>query len=99
MGLARRPLLEDLREFQLAKDPTNPHFGTPPKLKDTWRRLILLELALRAHPDPHSGLHEHQRTELGRREGGNALLELLPLPKPSRSAADWLYGDWTGCHS
>ena len=90
-----RNVVEDLRDFQLAKSPDNPLFSDVPKPQRTWKRLCLIELALRGDEGPLSDALQHQANSLGRQAGGNMLLELLPLPKPSRDPEDWKYGTWT----
>lgn len=62
--------------------------------QSTWRALI--RLALRARSDTPVDIEHvraYQIAQLGRSGGNLALLELLPLPKPSRR--DWRYARWS----
>src|SRR5205085_4542243 len=65
-------------------------FAPGAKLQRTWRPLmrVLPETAVTHNV---ASLKDYQRLSLGRSNGETALIELLPLPAPGKSAP-WLYG-------
>ena len=65
-------------------------FGPHAKLQPTWSRLIRILLSAEGRSTDREAVRTYQRLKLGRREGCNCLLELLPLPSPS--TGNWLYG-------
>lgn len=69
-------------------------FHDPVKLQRTWAQLIRVLLAAEGLPTDTASVKAYQRDHLGRHDGENCLLELLPLPSPSTGV--WNYGEWTG---
>lgn len=63
--------------------------GSPTKIQPTWAGLIKILLSAEGQDLDKESVRRFQREKLGRKDGTNALLELLPLP--SRSLAHWLY--------
>jgi hypothetical protein len=68
-------------------------FSHRPPLQSTWKELMRVVLIRRGEDPDNEALREYQRTEFARTGSGVALLELMPLPKPS--IASWPYAEWT----
>lgn len=80
--------LEDLRRFHHALGGLQ-WFAEHPPIQKTWSKLVAVALSAQGQPNDRESIRRHQRDELGRRDGGTALIELFPLP--SRSIGDWIY--------
>ncbi len=65
-------------------------FGERPKLQRTWNMLIRIAMASEGKVPSTEEVREYQKNSLGRHDGDNCLLELLPLPSPS--LRHWIYG-------
>lgn len=82
--------LEDVSIF--SSFPALAKWFTPrPPLQVTWRGLIRLILAAEARSTDTESARAYQGTALGRTDGNNCLLELLPLP--FQSVGHWIDGD------
>lgn len=84
--------LEDLVEYHHAIGITQ-HLGSRPALQPTWSKLVHLLLGTTGDVATDERVRRFQATELGRRGGASALIELLPLPSPG--IGRWIYGDAT----
>ncbi len=84
-----RRALEDLRDYHLAIGVPR-YFGSKPKLQRTWRALMRVVLTAQGARVDLDVLRAYQSTRLGRVGGETALIELLPLPAPGKTAP-WLY--------
>lgn len=62
-------------------------------IQTTWKELIRVMLLLEGKPSDRETIRNYQINELGRMDGAVALLELMPLPKPS--VKSWPYDAWT----
>jgi hypothetical protein len=82
--------LEDLRDYHLAIGVPQ-YFGEKPPLQRTWRALLRVVLTAQGARVDLDALRTYQSTLLGRPHGETALIELLPLPAPGKTAP-WLYG-------
>ena len=82
--------LEDLRSFHIEKGQTE-FFEGARSLQSTWRGLVRMLLADSGQDPSPDELRAFQAEQLGRSEGGNCLLELLPLPCRSLKDIDWFY--------
>jgi hypothetical protein len=84
-----RQELEDVSIFA-----TSPSLGrwftAHPPLQPTWQGLIRLILACEGRSTDSEAARSYQSNALGRQDGDNCLLELLPLPSPS--VGQWIYG-------
>ena len=92
-----RPVVADLVELQRIKGEGRC-FGDKPVSHTMWKKLARVTLASRTGVSPsNEDVLTFQATQLGRRGGETAMLELLPLPAPRVSAEDedWPYSDLT----
>ena len=62
------------------------------KIQKTWRGIIQLLLSIENKPMDREDILNFQKKELGRENGNNLLLELLPLP--NRNTAKWTYSSY-----
>ena|ERR1035437_538045 len=62
------------------------------KIQTTWRGIIQLLLSLENKPIDRENILNFQKHRLGRENGNNLLLELLPLP--NRNTAKWIYSSY-----
>lgn len=85
--------LEDLVEHATAHDSLQ-YFGDAPKLQPTWNKLVRILLSAEGHNIKRKRVRRYQGQSLGRTDGNNCLLELLPLQAPS--TGHWPYADHTG---
>ncbi len=86
--------LEDVVEYHNEFGVTR-FWEDKPKLQPTWGRLIRMLQANSLSADPNVArkqVGEYQRDELGRSNSKTCLLELLPMPSPSKKK--WLYSAW-----
>ncbi len=67
--------------------------GPEAKLQETWKQLIRLLLVARGRIDSDQAILDYQRSNWGRADGRECLVELLPLPSPSSTA--WNYHRWS----
>ena len=87
-----RPVLDDLAEFHNAFGEGRLfHEGAP--IQRTWKELIRVALMIDGHTVDNASIRSYQINGFGQAHGPVALLELLPLPKPSTSS--WPYAHWT----
>lgn len=87
-----RPQVDDLAEFHLAFGDGSRFVENAP-IQSTWKELIRVMLLLNGKTPTRETMRAYQIAEFGRKGNGVALLELLPLPKPSLKA--WPYAAWT----
>ena len=64
-------------------------FEPSSRIQPTWGGLIKIILSAQGQDINRESVRRFQQSLLGRKEGNNCLLELLPLPSPS--TGDWLY--------
>ena len=68
----------------------NTYFRDPVKLQITWNKIIRIILSIEGKTNIHlDEIKKYQKEKLGRINGDNCLLELMPLPSPNFSA--WIY--------
>ena len=68
------------------------YFRDKPAIQRTWGGLIRLLLTAQGHAATTTqAIRLYQRDSLGRANGNDCLLELLPLPSPSTK--HWIYGE------
>ncbi|HEV2199981.1 MAG TPA: hypothetical protein VGR73_09170 [Bryobacteraceae bacterium] len=72
-------IIEDLREYHVAIK-LEDLFVSSARLQSTWKQLIRITLRAEGLPCSVDAIREYQARQLGRRDGGTALLELYPLP-------------------
>lgn len=65
--------------------------GERSRVQRTWGMLIHILLAAEGDEATLEKVRAYQRTQWGKRDGDNCLVERLPLPSPSTSK--WLYGE------
>ena len=82
--------LEDLRDYHESIGVTR-YFGNNGKLQRTWRPLVRVVLTAEHARTDEDSVRAYQGNRLGRLGGETALIELLPLPAPGKTAP-WLYG-------
>jgi hypothetical protein len=87
-----KPTVDHLREYHEAIGVTEC-FDERPRLQPTWRGLMRIAHAVKQQRPSRDDLRVYQRDQWGKSDGDVALLELFPLPKPSRKS--WPYKDWT----
>ena len=93
-----RQELADVVDFHRAIG-LEQYFDKTPPLEPAWGKLIRIILSVEGQVSSTEGPHQqrdkvraYQRESFGRVSGGkNCLIELLPLPRPSRSLKDWKY--------
>jgi len=68
-------------------------FRKKPKVQYTWRGLMKILLSAEGETLTPEKFREYQRDSLGRPEGMDCLVELMPLPSPSTH--HWLYADYS----
>jgi hypothetical protein len=73
----------------LNKETERMYFSNDAKIQKTWGGIITLLLSIENFPINRESIIEYQKTKLGRINGNNLLIELLPLPH--RSISDWDY--------
>jgi hypothetical protein len=66
------------------------YFSEGAKIQRTWGRLIRIILSIKNQKLDIEIIRNFQKDKLGRIEGNNFLLELLPLP--NKNMSEWLYG-------
>jgi hypothetical protein len=86
--------VEDLAEYHRSIGVTRFFDGPRPVLQRTWRALMLMLQAYRSAPTDIDTLRRLQAREFGAAHGPAALLELLPLPSPSKTS--WIYAPLAG---
>ncbi len=84
--------IDDIVEFHAEIQITHL-FNDRPELQPTWNKLIRILLSSDGKEPTTDQVREFQRTSLGRRDGNNCLVELLPLPSPATDR--WLYGEYS----
>lgn len=87
-----RSTLDDLAGFHRAFGAGHL-FDKDARVQRTWKELIRVALMIDGCAADNASICAHQINEFGRRDGAVALLELLPLPKPSIRV--WPYAQWT----
>jgi hypothetical protein len=88
----QRLQMEDLAEFH-AGFGDNTRFVDKAKIQSTWNKIIRTLLVAEGTEPTRALVRQYQIERLGRSDGDAALLELLPLPKPSMTA--WPYAAWS----
>ncbi len=91
------PELVGLRDFYCARKGTDKPFFSDPveEVVPFWKAIVDVLLALKGNDRPTAkDESDYQRTELGKADGENCLLDLFPLPCRSTAKDDWLYGTW-----
>ena len=83
-----KPELDDVLGFH-RETRLHKWFRPNPPLQPTWNKLIRLLLRAQGLSADTDTVRAYQGATLGRANGPNCLLELLPLPSPS--ANEWLY--------
>jgi hypothetical protein len=71
------------------KEAEDMFFNDKAKIQKTWGGIIKLLLSIENGPTDKESILNFQKTNLGRINGNNLLLELLPLP--NRSIENWGY--------
>jgi hypothetical protein len=91
-----RNSVEDIYCYHLAIGIQEWFAGPRPKLQSTWGALARIQLGLQGgNPKEFSQgtlrelVRDYQKNRLGRSDGNERLMELLPLPSPSTQ--HWLY--------
>lgn len=69
-------------------------FEPNPPLQSTWSPLIRMLLAVDGQTPSKDAIKAFQGGRLGRTNGDNCIIELLPLPSPGRDR--WSYDQWSG---
>lgn len=90
----RRRELEDVVGYHSEFGVTQ-FWEDKPKLQATWGKLIRLLLADTLHDEPEMArkqICDYQRDKWGRANSKTCLLELLPMPSPSKK--QWQYSAW-----
>lgn len=87
-----RQKLEDLAHFHIEFGDES-RFVENAGVQATWRKIIRAILASTGVEPTDNNIRDFQINKLGRKGGDVALLELLPLLKPSRT--DFPYNDWS----
>lgn len=88
--------LEDLEQYHRDFGVSKFWKQKNPPTQPTWNKLIRLLLAAKSNTASDISLtavKEYQREQLGKVGGTTCLLELLPLPSPSKK--DWWYREWS----
>lgn len=95
--------LEDILRYHLAIGIDEWFAGPRPKLQSTWSGIVRLQLGLKGKdravlsPEAQRELtRDYQQNRLGRSDGNERLMELLPLPSPSTQ--HWLYARHSKIH-
>jgi hypothetical protein len=83
-----REELQDLPDTGKAMGDTC-WFIERPKLQRTWSILIRIAMVIDGREPTTAAIREYQKCHLGRHDGENCLVELLPLPSPSTQ--HWFY--------
>ena len=88
--------IEDIFRYHSAIGLDGWFTGTRPKLQSTWSGLIRIQLGLMGKdpaalsPEGQTEMtREYQQNQIGRSDGNERLMDLLPLPSPS--SKDWMY--------
>jgi hypothetical protein len=84
--------LEDLVTFN-ADLHEERFFSERATLQPTWNKLIRILLSAEGQDVQREHVRLYQRVSLGRPQGANCLIELLPLPSPSTN--HWIYADYS----
>lgn len=84
--------LEDVRDYHLAIG-IDRFFIEPVKLQRTWAHLVRVHLSALGRSTETEEIRKYQAKNLGRLEGGTAILELMPLCSPGRGY--WFYDRWS----
>ncbi len=87
-----RPALADLALFHRSFGAGHL-FEKGARTQRTWKELIRIALMIEGRVADNASIGAHQVDGFGRIDGPVALLELLPLPKPSIKS--WPYAHWT----
>lgn len=90
----QRPLVADLAQFHVDFGDST-RFGDNPRIQSTWGKLIRTLLVAQGIKPTTERVRQHQKAKLGRSDGDSALLELMPLPRPSMT--EWDYDTWSDC--
>jgi hypothetical protein len=64
-------------------------FQPPYPLQPTWKQLIRIVLSAEAEPSGREDVRAYQKERLGRQDGLDCILDLLPLPSPGLNR--WLF--------
>ncbi|PQO94294.1 hypothetical protein C5614_20395 [Massilia phosphatilytica] len=86
--------VKDLAEFHLAFGDATRFTEEKVAIQSTWSKLMRTLLVAQGETPTTERLRQYQKEKLGRSGGDAALLELLPLPRPSMK--DWDYDTWSG---
>ncbi len=86
-----RKSLEDLIDYHRAIDNTIgiTRFLDGGEIQKTWGNLIRIVLSAQGNSANSTDVHQYQINQLGRQNGNDCLIELLPLP--NHSTQQWLY--------
>lgn len=87
-----RQELDDVSAFCAAAELGN-YFTPAGPLIRTWGGVLRVLLHAQGRPATTDAVKAYQRAELGRTDGNDCVLELMPLPSPG--LGDWHYREWS----